>query len=129
MRISDWSSDVCSSDLDLKGLVLIAGETGADKTSTAAALMYSRLIKHGGIAVAIEDPPEINMHGQHGHGWCEQVPASRFTGGYREHLIGSLRDNPDMILLGEIRDEATANEVVNASINGHFILYNGRESC
>src|SRR3546814_7724012 len=62
------------------------------------------------------------MHGQHGHGWCEQVPASRFTGGYREHLIGSLRDNPDMILLGEIRDEATANEVVNASNNGHFIL-------
>lgn len=107
---------------DLKGLVLFAGETGAGKTSTAAALLQSRLRKHGGMAVAIEDPPEINMHGPVGPGWCEQVPARRDRGGYKEHLIGALRDNPDMILLGEVRDEATANEVVNASCNGHFII-------
>lgn len=107
---------------ELKGLFLIAGETGAGKTSTAAALLQSRLLKHGGLAVAIEDPPEINMHGPVGPGWCEQIPARRDRGGYKEHLIGALRDNPDMILLGEVRDEATANEVVNASNNGHFII-------
>lgn len=107
---------------DLKGLVLIAGETGAGKTSTAAALLRSRLLRFGGIAVAIEDPPEINMHGPVGEGWCEQIPARRDRGGYKEHLIGALRDNPDMILLGEVRDEPTANEVVNASNNGHMII-------
>ncbi|OXR48028.1 twitching motility protein PilT [Pusillimonas sp. T2] len=107
---------------DLKGLVLIAGETGAGKTSTAAALLQSRLVRHGGLAVAIEDPPEINMHGPVGDGWCEQVPARRDRGGYKEHLVGALRDNPDMILLGEVRDEATATEVVNASCNGHMII-------
>lgn len=109
-------------DPALKGLILIAGETGAGKTSTACAVLKARLERIGGIAVAIEDPPELDMNGVHGLGRCVQVRASRRTGGYKEHLTRALRMNPDMIFLGEVREEAAAEEVVQASINGHFII-------
>lgn len=107
---------------DLRGLILIAGETGAGKTSTAAAILKSRLDIIGGIAVTIEDPPEVNLNGIQGRGRCMQVRASRRTGGYKEHLVRALRMNPDMILLGEVREEAAAEEVISASLNGHFII-------
>lgn len=107
---------------DLKGLVLIAGATDAGKTSTAAAVLKARLERIGGIGITIEDPPEVNISGIQGRGRCMQVRASRRTGGYKEHLIRSLRSNPDMILLGEVREEDAAEEVVNAALNGHFII-------
>lgn len=109
-------------DPSLRGLVVIAGETGAGKTSTAAAVLKARLDRIGGIAVAIEDPPEVNLNGVQGKGRCMQVRASRRTGGYKEHLVRALRMNPDMILLGEVREEAAAAEVVEAALNGHLVF-------
>lgn len=109
-------------DPALRGLVVVAGETDAGKTSTIAAIIKARLERIGGIAVAIEDPPEINMNGVQGKGRCMQVRASRRTGGYKEYLVRALRMNPDMILLGEVREEAAAEEVVAASLNGHLIF-------
>ena len=109
-------------DPSLKGLVLIAGETGAGKTSTAVAILKARMERIGGIAVAIEDPPEVDLNGTLGKGRCMQIRASRRTGGYREHLVRSLRTNPDMIFLGEVREEMAAREVVEASLNGHLII-------
>ena len=107
---------------NLKGLIILAGETGAGKTSTAAAILKARLDRIGGVAVTIEDPPEINLNGLHTRGRCMQIRASRRTGGYKEHLVRSLRTNPDMIFLGEVREEAAAQEVVEASLNGHLII-------
>lgn len=109
-------------DPKLKGLIIVAGETGAGKTSTAAAILKARLDRIGGIAVTIEDPPEINIGGRQGKGRCMPFRASRRMGGYKELLLRTLRSNPDMILLGEVREEAAAEEVVNASINGHLIV-------
>lgn len=109
-------------DPHLRGLVVIAGETGAGKTSTIAAILKTRLERIGGIAVAIEDPPEVNLNGVQGLGRCMQVRASRRTGGYKEHLVRALRMNPDMILLGEVREEEAAAEVVEAAINGHLVF-------
>lgn len=107
---------------NLKGLVVIAGETGAGKTSTAAAVLKARLERIGGIAITIEDPPEVDLNGVQGKGRCMQVRASRRTGGYKEHLVRSLRSNPDVILLGEVREKAAAQEAVEASLNGHLII-------
>ncbi len=107
---------------DLKGLVIIAGETGAGKTTTASAILKSRLEYIGGVAIAIEDPPEINLQGKVGKGRCVQVRASRRTGGYKEPLVRSLRSNPDLIFLGEVREEEAAVEVIEASLNGHTII-------
>jgi len=107
---------------DLKGLILIAGETGAGKTTTASAIVKARLENIGGVGLAIEDPPEVNLSGTIGRGRCIQVRASRQTGGYKEPLVLALRSNPDLIFLGEIREESAAAEVVHASINGHLII-------
>lgn len=109
-------------DKDTKGLVLVAGEMGAGKTSTAASIIAARLKYHGGIAIAIEDPNETKLNGLHGPGRCIQVRASRKNGGYKEQIIRAMRSGADMILIGEIRDDDTAALVMQASINGHFIV-------
>lgn len=105
-----------------RGLIVIAGEMDAGKTTTAAAYVKAWLERNGGVALAIEDPPEVKLNGVHGRGRCIQTHASRNTGGYRENLIRGMRSGANLIFLGEIRDEATALEVVRASINGHLII-------
>jgi len=106
----------------LEGMVIVTGQTGAGKTSTASSILDARLQRIGGVAVTIEDPPEANLNGPRGKGRCMQIRASRRTGGFKEHLVRTLRMNPDMILLGEVREEAAAIEAVNASLNGHLII-------
>lgn len=106
----------------LVGLILIAGKMANGKTTTAASIVSHRLKKFGGVAVAIEDPIETNLHGVHGDGMCYQTEASRFSGGYKETLLRTLRTGTDGIFIGEIRDSDTATEVVKASINGHLII-------
>lgn len=109
-------------DRDTRGLVLCVGEMAAGKSSSIASMFKERLTEHGGIGLAIEDPPETKLNGEHGKGRCIQIRASRKNGGYREQLIRAVRSGADMILLGEIRDEDTAFQVAQASINGHIIL-------
>jgi Tfp pilus assembly pilus retraction ATPase PilT len=106
----------------LKGLILIAGKTGAGKTTTASALIKARLKRYGGIAITNEDPPEMPISGQHGPGVCFQIHAKRENGGFSEALRKTVRRNPDIILLGEIRDNETASEALRASVNGHLVI-------
>lgn len=107
---------------ETSGLVLCVGEMAAGKTSSIASMFKERLVEHGGIGLAIEDPPETKLNGEHGKGRCIQVRASRKNGGYREQLIRAVRSGADMILVGEIRDEDTAFQAAQASINGHLIM-------
>ncbi len=109
-------------DPQTRGLILIAGEMGTGKTSTAASIVVQRLKDQGGIAIAFEDPPETRLNGLHGPGRCIQVRASRKRGGYQEHLIRAMRTGADLILIGEIRDEDTAFQALQASINGPLII-------
>ena len=108
-------------DRDTRGLVLCVGEMAAGKSSTVASMVKERLTQHGGIGIAIEDPPETKLNGVHGKGRCIQVRASRKNGGYGEQLLRALRSGADLILIGEIRDNDTAFQVAQASINGHLI--------
>lgn len=109
-------------DKDTRGTILCLGEMAAGKSSTIASMLVERLSQQGGIAVAVEDPPETNLNGTHGKGRCIQVRASRKNGGYREQMIRAMRSGADMMLIGEIRDEETAFQVAQAGINGHMIL-------
>lgn len=104
------------------GVVLICGEMGAGKTSTAASFVVERLKVHGGTALAIEDPTETNINGVHGKGRCIAVPASRHNGGYKEHLLRGLRSGVNFFFIGEIRDEETAFEAIKAGSNGMLIF-------
>lgn len=109
-------------DPQTRGLILIAGEMSTGKTSTAASIVVQRLKERGGIAIAVEDPPETRLNGLHGPGRCIQVRASRKSGGYQEPMIRAMRTGADLILIGEIRDEDTAFQALQASINGHLII-------
>lgn len=108
-----------------RGLVFFCGEMNSGKTSSAASLVKARLEAHGGVALTVEDPPEPLLHGIHGPGRCVQVPVSRKHGGYEEALIRALRTRAEIILVGEVRDSKTAMLVIQASINGHFIICTG----
>lgn len=108
-----------------KGLVFICGEMASGKTTSAASIVQARLVQHGGLALAVEDPPDTPLHGLHGKGRCVQVPVSRRQGGYGEALIRALRTRADLIFVGEVRDTPTAVQAVQASINGHFIICTG----
>lgn len=104
------------------GLVLICGGMGVGKTTTAASIVVERLNLHGGMALAIEDPTETNINGVHGKGRCIAISASRYTGGYKEHLVRGLRSGVDFFFIGEIRDDETAFEALKAGSNGKFII-------
>lgn len=105
-----------------RGLILISGDFGAGKTSTAASMMRSRVKALGEIGVVIEDPPETNLDGLHGPGRCIQLQASERTGSYSDLLKRALRSGADAILIGEIRDKETAQLVVRESLNGNLII-------
>lgn len=107
---------------DMRGLVLIAGEMKAGKTSTAASMVSEWLRLNGGVGIALEDPIETPLNGVWGKGRCLQIQVSRKDNGYREAMPRALRSGASIILIGEIRNAETAVEVVQASINGHLIV-------
>lgn len=98
------------------GLILVTGPTGSGKTTTLYALMMA-LAKESLSLVTIEDPIEYAMEG------VSQIPANPRTGlSFAEGLRSILRQDPDVIMVGEIRDEETAALAVNAALTGHLVL-------
>lgn len=104
----------------LSGLVIVAGAYGQGKTTTASAIIASRLEKFGGVAITIEDPPEMPLEGLHGEGVCYQTWVEQ--GGFGEATRKAARWAPSMIFLGEVRDGETAAEALRASINGRLVI-------
>jgi Tfp pilus assembly protein, pilus retraction ATPase PilT len=98
------------------GLVLIAGEMGAGKTTTAAATLSHRIAVTGHLGVSIEDPAETLLQGRHGDGRCIQLEVGE-NEGYASATRKAYRMGASAFLLGEIRDGATAHEVLKASLS------------
>lgn len=98
------------------GLVLIAGEMGVGKTTTAAAILSRRIAVTGNLGVAIEDPAETLLQGRHGNGRCIQLEVGE-SEGYASATRKAYRMGVPTFLLGEIRDGATAHEVLKASLS------------
>jgi len=100
----------------VQGLVLITGPTGAGKTST----LYSALADIHSTErniVTLEDPVEVQMTG------ITQVQVHERSGlTFSRGLRAVLRQDPDVVLLGEIRDSETAGLAVRASLTGHLVL-------
>ena len=99
-----------------QGLLLITGPTGSGKTTTLYAGL--REIIHRSINVTtIEDPVEYELHG------ANQVQVNEKCGfTFAEALRSILRQDPDVILVGEIRDTETAKIALQASETGHLVL-------
>ena len=104
----------------LTGLVVIAGAFGQGKTTTASSIITSRLSKFGGVAITIEDPPEMPLEGKHGEGVCYQTWVDR--GEFGDATRKCARYAPSIIFLGEVRDAETAAEALRASINGRLVI-------
>ncbi len=98
------------------GLITVTGSTGSGKTTTLYALM-SELAIQGKRVVSIEDPVEQTLPG------CHQVQVREKVGiGFESGLRACLRHDPDVIMVGEIRDGQTAQVAVRAALTGHLVL-------
>lgn len=104
----------------LTGLLVVAGSFGQGKTTTASSILAARLSTYGGVAVTIEDPPEMPLEGRHGEGVCYQTWVDR--GGFGHACRQAARWAPSVIFVGEVRDAETASEALRASINGRLVV-------
>lgn len=106
----------------LSGLFIISGPAKSGKTMTAGAMLKERLGTHGGIAVTGENPIELPLEGAHGHGLCFQTLFPREPGGLPEAMRNITRWRAGTILIGELRDEESATELLKASFNGYLVI-------
>jgi type II secretory ATPase GspE/PulE/Tfp pilus assembly ATPase PilB-like protein len=99
-----------------EGVVLVTGPTGSGKTTTLYSLL--RDIQRRGVnIVTVEDPVEYRLRG------IVQVQVNEKAGlTFAAALRSILRQDPDVVLLGEIRDRETATIAVQASLTGHLVL-------
>ena len=98
------------------GIVLISGPTGSGKTTTLYATL-KQLNKTNTNILTVEDPIEYTLEG------INQVQLKESIGlDFATTLRTFLRQDPDIIMVGEIRDVATANMAVRAALTGHLVL-------
>lgn len=104
--------------LSPSGLILVTGPTGAGKTTTLYAALRSIWEQNQAInIVTIEDPVEYTLD------FATQIPVSDNTDmSFASILRTVLRQDPDVIMVGEIRDEASATAAVEAATTGHLVL-------
>src|SRR3989338_7065093 len=98
------------------GMILANGPTGSGKTTTLYTIL-KRLNKSESSIIAIEDPIEYSLDG------TTQIQVNNQTGlTFANGLRSILRQDPNIIMVGEIRDEETAGIAVNAALTGHLVL-------
>jgi len=99
-----------------EGIVLITGPTGSGKTSTLYAAL-AELVETGKNIVTIEDPVEYALPGVN-QGQTNEKAGFTFARGLR----AVLRQDPDVVMVGEIRDKETLDTAIEASLTGHLVL-------
>ncbi len=98
------------------GLILITGPTGSGKSTTLYS-MLNDVDKEGSNVLSLEDPIEYNMDGV---SQSQVHPEIGYT--FASGLRTTLRQDPDVIMVGEIRDKETAQLAVQAALTGHLVF-------
>ncbi len=98
------------------GIILISGPTGSGKSTTLYA-MLSEIDRVGMNVISLEDPVEYNMDGV---SQSQMRPEIGYT--FANGLRTALRQDPDVIMVGEIRDKETAQLAIQAALTGHLVL-------
>jgi type II secretory ATPase GspE/PulE/Tfp pilus assembly ATPase PilB-like protein len=99
-----------------RGMVLMVGPTGSGKSTTLYS-MSNALNTLDRKIITLEDPVEFSVPG------ISQVPVDTTNGqSFADHLRSVLRLDPDVVMVGEIRDADTAKTAIQASITGHLVL-------
>lgn len=102
------------------GLVLVVGATGSGKSTTLAAMIDHRNVSAGGHILTLEDPIEY-MH-EHKKSIVAQREVGTDTDSFMSGMKSALREAPDVILMGEVRDLETMEFALKFSNTGHLTL-------
>jgi twitching motility protein PilU len=103
-----------------RGLILVVGSTGSGKSTSMASMVSHRNGRVAGHILTIEDPIEFTF--RHQKSIVNQREVGTDTESYESALINALRESPDMIMIGEIRERHTMQEVINFANTGHLCL-------
>ncbi|MDD1417881.1 type IV pilus twitching motility protein PilT [Dolichospermum sp. ST_sed1] len=117
LRLPPVFQDICHQH---KGLVLVTGPTGSGKSTTMAAMVdyiNREMAKH---IITIEDPVEF-VH-QSRKSLVKQREVGMHTLKFDNALKAALREDPDLILVGEMRDKETVNTALKAAQTGHLVM-------
>lgn len=101
------------------GLIIVCGPTGAGKSTTAASILLEiEKIKNGAVKIiSLEDPPEYLIPG------VTQIQIDeRIDNSFSDALSHVFRQDPDVLMIGEIRDENSAEVAVRAALTGHLVI-------
>ena len=102
------------------GLILVSGPTGSGKSTTLAALIQEINLTEARHIVTIEHPIEYNFRPQ--RSFIRQREVGRDTPSFEQALLDSLREDPDVLMVGEMRDPETMRLTLNAAETGHLVL-------
>lgn len=102
------------------GLILISGATGSGKSTSLAAMVDQLNQQLEGHILLLEEPVEYLHHS--GRSLIQQREAGRHCGSFASGLKAALRQDPDVIVLGELRDSETIRLALTAAETGHLVL-------
>ena len=111
--LADWAAQA-------HGLVLVTGPTGSGKSSTLAAMVQHIHQHQARHIITLEDPIEF-VHGP-GQGLVTQREVGRDTASFASGLRAALREDPDVIMVGELRDTESIRLALTAAETGHLVL-------
>ena len=117
LRLPDVFRNVSDSH---KGLILVTGPAGSGKSTTMAAMVDYINKEHAKHIITIEDPIEF-VH-QSRRSLIKQREVGMHTLEFDNALKASLREDPDIILVGEMRDRGTVNTALKAAQTGHLVM-------
>jgi twitching motility protein PilT len=103
-----------------QGLILLTGPTGSGKTSTMAAMIDLINARRRDHIITIEDPVEYQHANR--NSIVEQIEVGHDTPSFSQAVRAVLRQNPDVILIGEMRDSETMAAALTAAETGHLVL-------
>jgi len=103
-----------------RGLILVTGPTGSGKSTTLASMVNWINEHHDGHIITIEDP--IEYYHEHKRCIVTQREVGNDVGSFAEAIRGALRQDPDVILVGEMRDLETIEAAVGAAETGHLVF-------
>ncbi|MDM4765026.1 PilT/PilU family type 4a pilus ATPase [Pelomonas sp. SE-A7] len=106
--------------LEKRGLILMVGATGTGKSTTLASMLEMRNQNMTGHILTIEDPVEFLFSNK--RSVVNQREVGRDTASLQVALKNALRQSPDCILIGEIRDRETMTAAISYALSGHLVL-------
>lgn len=106
--------------MERRGLVLMVGATGTGKSTTLASMLEYRNANATGHILTIEDPVEFLF--SHKQSVVNQREVGRDTKNFHTALRNALRQAPDVIFIGEIRDRETMSAAISYSLSGHLVV-------